>query len=527
MQFARVPTDASRATEQRLRVAVDSSPGGLLMTDARGVIVLVNREIERLFGYPREELLGKSVETLVPERFRHGHGGYRAGFTADPRVRSMGAGRELFGLRKDGSEVPVEIGLTPVVTDEGMFVLAAVVDITARKRAEDERRRLEEDLRQAQKLEAVGTLAGGIAHDFNNILFGIVGYAELIGRAKSPAEAQADLDELLKAAARGKELVERIMVFSRRQPTERRPLEIGATVAEAAKLLRATLPPSIEVRVTVHPDAPRVLGDATSIHQVLMNLGTNAAHAMPRGGLLDILVEPRYVRDSVVRSHPGLHEGPYAVLVVRDTGTGMDAAVRSRAFEPFFTTKPKGSGTGLGLSMVHTILEGHQGVIDLASEPGSGTAVTCFFPAMAPSADEERREAEEAPRGNGERVLLVDDEPALARMNQRRLEALGYVVAADSDAERALETFRSRPGDFDVVVTDYLMPRMAGVDLARAVHNLRPDVPIVLLTGYMEELPEETIRAAGIRRLVNKPATMLELAGALRAVVAGARAARA
>jgi len=520
-----VTPEASRATEQRLRVAVDSSPSGLLMTDARGGIVLVNREIERLFGYPREELLGKSVDTLVPERFRQGHGGFRGTFLADPKVRAMGAGRDLYGLRKDGTEVPVEIGLTPVVTDEGMFVLASIVDISPRKKAEDERHRLEEDLRQAQKLEAVGTLAGGIAHDFNNILFGIVGYAELIGRAGSPADARADLDELLKAATRGKELVERIMVFSRRQPAERHPLEIGATIAEAAKLLRATLPASIEVRVTVHPEAPWVLGDATSIHQILMNLGTNSAHAMPHGGLLDILVEPRYVRDSVVRRHPGLHEGPYVVLVVRDTGGGMDAGVRSRAFEPFFTTKPKGSGTGLGLSMVHTIVEAHEGVIDLASEPGRGTSVTCFFPVLPASAAEEQREAGVAPRGHGERVLLVDDEPTLARMNKRRLEALGYVVVAETDPERALETFRSRPAEHDVVITDYLMPRLAGLDLAREVHNLRPDVPIVLLTGFMEELPDETIKAAGIRRLVNKPATMLELGQAVHAVTKGAQAA--
>ena len=519
-------SEPSHATEQRLRVAIDSSPSGLLMTDARGAIVLVNREVERLFGYPREELLGRSVETLVPERFRQGHAGFRGAFVGDPKVRSMGAGRDLYALRKDGAEVPVEIGLTPVVTDEGMFVLASIVDITARRRAEGERRRLEEELRQAQKLEAVGTLAGGIAHDFNNILFGIVGYAELIGKATTSDDVKADLDELLKAVQRGKELVERITVFSGRQRAEHHPLEIGTAVAEAAKLLRAMLPASIEVRVTIRPDAPRVLGDATSIHQVLMNLGTNAAHAMPRGGLLDILVEPRYVRDSVVRSHPGLHEGPYAALVVRDTGTGMDAGVKSRAFEPFFTTKPKGSGTGLGLSMVHTIMEAHEGVIDLATEPGNGTSVTCFFPAVPASAAEEQREAGEAPRGRGERILLVDDEPTLARMNKRRLEALGYVVTAETDPELALETFRSRGADFDVVVTDYLMPRLPGLDLAREVHNQRPDVPILLLTGYMEELPDETIRAAGIRRLVNKPATIVELGEAVHAVTTEARAAR-
>ena len=522
------PAGNPAAVELRLRAAVESSPSGLLMTDAQGNIVLVNREVERLFGYSREELLGRPVEAVIPERFRDGHTGFRGGFMADPKVRSMGAGRDLYGLRKDRTEVPIEIGLTPVATAEGMFVLASIVDITARKKAEDERRHLEEELRQAQKLEAVGTLAGGIAHDFNNILFAITGYAELIAKGARTAEAvDEDLAELMKAARRGKELVERILVFSRRQPSERRPLEIGPTVAEAAKLLRATLPASIDLKLNVHPQAPRVLGDATSIHQILMNLGTNAAHAMPGGGALEISVEPQYLRDHVVRAHPGLHEGWYAVLVVRDHGVGIDPAVLGRVFEPFFTTKPKGSGTGLGLSIVHSIVKTHDGAIDLDSAPGRGTTVTCFFPALVDAAAVEPARGAETPRGRGEHVLLVEDEPTLARMSTRRLQALGYAVTADTEAMRALETFRARPGDFDIVITDYLMPQMVGVDLARAIHNIRPDVPIVLLTGFIEELPEETIRSAGVRRLITKPATMEELGQAVHEVLAAAHAGRA
>ena len=512
-------SDSAGATELRLRAAVESSPSGILMTDARGSIVLVNREVERLFGYSREELLGRSVETLVPERFRTGHAGFRGGFMGDPKVRAMGAGRELFGLRKDGVEVPVEIGLTPVATAEGMFILASIVDISARKTAQAERRRLEDELQQAQKLEAIGTLAGGIAHDFNNVLFGIVGYAELIGKARRPEEAAADLAELLKAAARGRDLVDRILIFSRRQPAERQSLELGRTVEEAAKLLRATLPPAIDLRLNVHPQAPRILGDPTSIHQVLMNLGTNAAHAMPAGGALEITVEPRYLRDSVVRLHPGLHEGPYGVLVVRDTGIGMDRAVLERALEPFFTTKPKGSGTGLGLSMVHSIVKAHEGALDLESTPGRGTTVTCYFPALQPSPAEERFGTREPPVGRGERVLLVEDEPSLARMNERRLQSLGYHVTVETDALHALKTFAAQPSDFDVMLSDHLMPGMVGLDLARAVHNLRPDLPILLLTGFIEELPEEMLRTAGVRRLIGKPTTLLELGEAVREVL--------
>ena len=515
-------TPESGASQLRLRAAVESSPSGLLMTDGRGAIVLVNREIERLFGYAREELLGRSVDVLVPERYRGGHGGFRAAFLREPRMRSMGAGRDLYGLRKDGVEVPVEIGLTPVATDDGIFVLASVVDISARKRAEEEQRRLEAELLQSQKLEAVGTLAGGIAHDFNNILGAIVGYAELAERAADRDAASARLRDLLAAAARGKELVERILVFSRRQEQRRAPLAIGPAVAEAAKLLRAMLPASVEMQVTIHPDAPQVLGDPTSIHQIVLNLGTNGAHAMPGGGLLEIGVEPVYLRDSAARSHPDLQEGLHAVLTVRDHGRGMDAAVRERVFEPFFTTKPVGSGTGLGLSMVHTIVRGHRGAIDLVSEPGRGTTVTCLFPALAPTPEQERDLHGEPPMGRGERVLFVEDDGMLAEMGAARLLSLGYQVTTETSSERALEIFRAAPGDFDLVLTDYLMPRLVGLDLARAVHAIRPAVPIVLMTGFIEELPEESIRAAGVRQLLTKPATIRELGEALHALLAAA-----
>ena len=504
------------SAQLRLRAAVESAPSGLLMTDGRGSIVLVNREVERLFGYPREELLGKPVDLLVPERFRAAHGGFRAGFLRDPRVRAMGAGRDLFGLRKDGAEVPVEIGLTPVATDEGMFVLASIVDISARKKAEADQRRLEGDLQQAQKLEAVGTLAGGIAHDFNNILGGIVGYAELAQRAADPQESRKLLAELLKAAMRGKDLVERIMVFSRKQETARSPIALGEAVTDALRLLKASLPASVEIRSSVHPDTPRIMGDATSIQQIVMNLGTNAAHAMPKGGVLDVTVEPLYLRDSVARGHPDLHEGLHARLVVRDSGHGMDRAVRERAFEPFFTTKPPGSGTGLGLSMVHTIVHGCGGAIDVASEPGQGTTVTCLFPALAPTPAEERTVAGEPPMGRGERVLFVEDDRMLADMGEARLEALGYRPVTHTSSEQALAAFRAAPQDYDIVVTDYLMPRMMGLDLAREIHGLRPDVPILMMTGFIEELPPETIAAAGVRRLIGKPATIVQLGTALR-----------
>ncbi len=501
--------------ETRLRAAVESSPSGILMIDRRGLVVLVNREVERLFGYSREELLGQPIENLIPERFRQNHPIFRYDFLADPKVRSMGAGRELFGLRKDGTEVPVEIGLTPVATEEGLFVLSSIVDITARKKAEADRHALEEQLRASQKLEAIGTLAGGIAHDFNNILAAIVGYAELLREEVKSEQARADLADLLSFADRGKQLVQRILLFSRREVRDRRPLALTTPVNDALKLLRATLPTSIEIDVQSEPVTSRVLADPTSVHQLLMNLATNAAHAMPGGGRIAISLEPCYVRDSIARANPDLHEGPYIKLAIQDNGTGIDPAIRNRVFDPFFTTKAPGQGTGLGLAIVHGIMAEHGGTVRLESEVGRGTRVECLFPALEAEPSEVVASEPEAPRGHGERVLLIDDEPAVGRTAQRRIIALGYAVTLDSDPRIALKRFEAAPRDFDIVVTDYTMPAMNGRDLAARIHAISPGTPILLTTGFVDDLPVEDAAAAGIRGLLRKPATMLELANVL------------
>jgi PAS domain S-box-containing protein len=508
----------------RLRAAVDSSPSGLLMVDDKGSIVLVNREIERMFGYSREELLGRPVEALVPERYRKAHPGDRAGFFAAPRIRSMGAGRELFGRRKDGSEVPIEIGLTPIATDDGLFVISSIVDVTTRREAEADRRRLEEELRQSQKMEAVGRLAAGIAHDFNNVLSAIVGYAELARDSEGHTHAAGDIDALLAVAARGRDLVDRILQFGRRQKAELRPLDLSRSVEEAMRFLRATLPASVEVRLDLGNEPARILADATSVQQVLVNLVTNAAHAMPSGGKVEIGVAPFYVRDNIARSHPGVREGAYAALRVRDSGHGMDEETRSRAFEPFFTTKPAGQGSGLGLSMVHGILREHAGAVWLTSEVGVGTEVTCLFPMLEGLALDGPDAVADIPRGHGERLLLVDDEPTLLDTGRRRLEGLGYRVETASGVQQALDAVRAAGERFALVLTDYSMPLANGVDLARELTRSLPGVPIVLVSGYSEELDPEELLAVGIRRLLQKPFTLREIAVAVRGALDEAEA---
>ena len=513
-------TEDLRAVELRLRAAVESSPSGLLMVDSDGRIVLVNHEVERLFGYTREELLGRPVELLIPEQFRGLHPDYRARFFTHPKTRAMGAGRDLFGKHKDGTQVPVEIGLTPVVTEEGLFVISSIVDIGARKQAEAERRELERQLRQAQKMEAVGTLAGGIAHDFNNILAAIMGYAELVRDVtRDQPEVTDDLRALLKAAERGKHLIERILRFSRRGEANRRPVNVGQVVQEASKLLRSTLPATIDLQIRVGPEVPRTMADATALHQVVMNLGTNAAHAMPKGGTLEITLEHLYVRDHMARSRPDFREGPYLLLSVRDTGTGMDRETLERALEPFFTTKGPGIGSGLGLTMVHGIVRDHVGVLDLQSQPGAGTTVRCYLPATAVDADEDEQIETRARRGTGQRVLYLDDEESLAELGKRRLQAIGYRVSSYTDPVAALSAVRATPDAFHVVVTDYWMPHMTGLDFAREVTGIRADLPVVLLTGHMDDLPEEAIRQAGIRLVVRKPLTLDELGDAISGVL--------
>jgi len=486
------------------------------MADASGRIVLVNREIERLFGYSRAELLGQPIEMLVPMRVRGSHPASRASFHGDPRARSMGAGRDLYGVRKDGSEVPLEIGLTPVPTEDGLFVLGAVVDISTRKRHEEDQRALAEQLRQAQKLEALGTLAGGIAHDFNNLLAAIIGYAELIQEAAPPeSRIRSDAREVSVIADRGKSLVKRILAFSRRQAAERKPLSLDVVIRELQQLLRATLPGNIELVVRSAADLPSVHADGTSVHQVLMNLATNSAHAMPRGGRLEVIAAPLYVRDSIARANPGLREGPYVMLEVRDSGNGMPLETQRRAFEPFFTTKPTGEGTGLGLAMVHGIMHDHEGAVQLESEQGVGTVVRCLFPALDDSTADAQSSAALAPSlGNGELILIVDDEPSLLAVGQRRLESLGYRVRAVSSPEEAIRMLEDSSFVPQLLISDYSMPGMTGLELGALVSQRRPGLPVVLLTGFISELDDDVLRSAGVRSVLRKPITLLDLAEA-------------
>ena len=488
------------------RIGFDLSPSGLLAVDGAGRIVTANREAEQLFGWTREELAGRAVETLVPERYRGAHPGHRAGFHRDPRSRPMGAGRDLHALRRDGSEFPVEIGLNPVQAAGQPFVLVSVVDITAR-------RKLDEEQRRSQRLETIGVLAGGIAHDFNNLLLGIVGHTELALReAELAPQARDDLRNVLQAAERGRQLVQRILAFSRKDDVVRTPVRIERTVSEVLQLLRASLPSTIEIRSHLDETAPTVLADETQLHQVLMNLATNAAQAMPEGGTLEFRLEPR--RDpSGATTH--------ARIVVRDTGVGMTAEVLEHALEPFYTTKAAGEGTGLGLSVVHGIVRGLGGALEIASAPTTGTTVTIELPAGA-GERADRAEAAAAPSPQRRiRILFVEDEAILATMQRRQLEHLGFAVTVHTSSPDALADFRARPDDFDLLLTDETMPRMTGTALTAEVLRVRPDLPVLMVSGG-DRSDVSRPRPAGVRRVLSKPHTIDELEAAIREVMPGA-----
>jgi CheY-like chemotaxis protein len=370
-------------------------------------------------------------------------------------------------------------------------------------------------------MEALGTLAGGIAHDFNNILGAIIGNVELARQDVGATHpAMQSLDEIRKASHRAKDLVQRILTFASQHQEPQSVIRLRPVVEEAVTFLRATLPAGVEVAATFDPDAPTVLADSTQIHQVLINLCTNAWQAMNgHAGRIDIRLDSITLDAEAARADANLQPGHFARLCVTDTGTGMDAATLERIFEPFFTTKPVGQGTGLGLSVVHGIVKAHDGAITVTSQPGEGTTFSLYF--AAAEAPERRAAPEDVtptllPAPGGHNVLYLDDEESLVFLVTRMLERLGYRVSGYTRAEEALAAVRADPGQFDLVVTDLNMPGMSGLDVARELARLRPDLPVVLASGYITEELRAQAPQAGVRQLIYKPSTVEELCAAVQ-----------
>ncbi len=400
-------------------------------------------------------------------------------------------------------------------------VVAIYDDLTKVKQEERERAKLEGQVRQNQKLEALGTLAGGIAHDFNNILSAIMGYAELAREGVTPdSEAADDLDQVLLASDRAKNLVGQILSFARRSTEPRSPMDLGPIIKESFKLLRASVPATVEMNLREPLTKDKVDADPVQMHQLIMNLCTNAAHAMEQdGGTLEVALDRVDLGPEEAAGYAGLEPGFYVRLLVSDTGVGMDPETRRRIFEPFFTTKEPSQGTGMGLAVVHGIVQGHNGAITVYSEPGNGTVFHVYLPVHRGEA--KSLEAQLLPQGleGDESILFLDDEPALAELGERVLTRLGYRVRSFTSPREAWEAFQKAPDSFDLVVSDYTMPKMTGQELAGLIMELRPEMPVIICSGFNRLLDETWLRRLGVRAVLSKPLVARELAGTIREIL--------
>lgn len=506
-----------RAEEERARLAqaIEQAAEAVFMSDSQWRFTYANPAFERLCGYSRDDVIGQNTSILRSDAISpECHDEIR-----EIVIREhVWAGR-IATRRKDGTVFEAETTVSSVrdfrdVIINYVFILR---DVTTELR-------LERELRQSQKMEAIGTLAGGIAHDFNNILTAIMGYTEMAQRKVPRDNALArDLERVQKASLRAKDLVNRILTFCRQGEQERTPVMMALVVEEVLKLLRSTLPTTIEIHqdIAIPSDGMRVLADPTQMHQMLMNLGTNAAHAMRHhGGVLRVSLADVEADAALVDRCPGLRPGAWVRLTVSDTGHGMEAGVRERIFDPYFTTKKVGEGTGMGLAVVQGIVNNLGGVISVHSEPGRGSAFTVFLPKYEGEVVC-LAEAEELPSGGTERILFVDDEAMLTELGREQLEALGYAVTATLSSREALEIFSADPGAFDLVITDMTMPVLTGMELAGMLMALRPDVPIILCTGFSEQINEKKAKEIGIRGYVMKPYTSKSLGGVIRKALTG------
>jgi len=509
-------TERKQAEEERIRLAtaIEQATESVVITDRDGTIQYVNPAFESITGYGRQEAVGQNPRILKSDN--HGKEFYKAMWDT---IASGKVWRGHFiNKKKNGTLYEEEATISPVKNTSG-----EIINFVAVKRDVTEEIKLEDKLRQAQKMEAIGTLAGGIAHDFNNILSAIIGYTELAEyEIPEGSKTREKLKEVLKAGLRAKDLVKQILAFSRQGDQERKPLQISHIVKESLKLLRASLPTTIEIRRNIEPDTGIIEADPTQIHQVMMNLCTNAAHAMNnKGGVLEVEIRNVKVENQDIGlEYPNVPPGHYVLLTIRDTGHGISAGVVERIFDPYFTTKEKGEGTGLGLAVVHGIVKSYGGVITVYSEIGKGSTFNIYLPAIEKKVEEEKETGEAIPTGH-QRILFVDDEPALVDIGKKMLEHLGHEVIIRTSSLEALEAFRNNPERFDLVISDKTMPQMTGFDLARELKQIRPDIPIILCTGFSDTTDSDKAKAMGISGLVMKPIVMREMAETIKMVSDG------
>jgi len=508
--------EALHQAEADYRGIFENAVEGIYQSTPEGGFISVNPAYARMYGYATPAEMLSSVTDIGRDLYVDAED--RKRFRRILQTNGVVRGFETQHYKKDGSKIWVRVNAIVVKDSTGRILYNGFAeDITDRKISEKEKETLLKQLQQAQKMEAIGTLAGGIAHDFNNILNAILGYTDMaLSDCRADDPHRHYLEQVYRAGERARDMVKQILSFSRREEKEKKPVLIAPILKEGIKLLRATLPTTIKIAENIEDTSAMVLADPSQIHQVLMNLCTNAAHAMrEEGGTLEIKLVQEAIESDRTSQHPNLTVGDYAKLTVSDTGSGIDASIMDRIFDPFFTTKGPHEGTGLGLSVVYGIIKDHGGDIGISSEVGKGTTATVYFPLIQAEAIIAER-VSEAILGGGERILFVDDEAALAELGSMVLESLGYQVTSRTSSIEALEAFRTRPHNFDLVITDMTMPNLRGDDLARELLKIRPDIPVIICSGFSEMMSEDKARNIGIRGFIMKPVSRNHLSIAIR-----------
>jgi two-component system, cell cycle sensor histidine kinase and response regulator CckA len=501
-------------SENRLAAIINSSLDAIICVDEGQTISVFNPAAAALFQCPSEQALGSPLERFLPDAVN------TLAYTQVSTHAQLG---EMEGCTAGGKPLAVEVSVSRERHPQGNVTTVFARDLTVRKRIEAQRNVLEAQLRESQKMQAIGTMAGGIAHDFNNILGAILGNVSLARQdAGADSPAQISLTEIEKAGRRARDLVRQILTFSRKESPKRSPIHLGEVMQETARLLKVALPPSIELRIDQAAPVPHVLADATQVEQALLNLCTNAIHAMgDNRGVISMSLALGQPDTSDDLRGDALNTR-YLALAVRDTGSGIDAATLQRVFEPFFTTKPTGQGTGLGLAVVHGVMRSHQGTVSVKSTPGVGSVFTLYFPAAEAAAAPELLPELPAPRsvqGLGQHVMYVDDDEALVFLVQRALTRKGYRVSTFTDPQRACDELRANAPAYDLVVTDYNMPGFCGVDLLREARRIRAQLPVALASGYVTTEIEQSAFAEGARALIHKPNDVEELVDTVQRLI--------
>ena len=506
--------DDQKIISARLEAFLEFAAQGVVATDGTGRIMLVNAKTEEMFGYRRDEMLGHTLEVLLPERYRGAHSQHRKEFFNEPRTRPMGVGMDLAGRRKDGTEFPVEISLSYIREASRCVALAFITDIT-------ERKRLEEQLRHTQKLESLGVLAGGVAHDFNNLLTGIMGNASLAAEVVSPSNpARAFLENVVLTTQRAADLTRQLLAYAGKGRFVVSNVDLSDLVREIANLIQASIPKTVQLRLNLEEGISPVEADASQMQQLVMNLVINAAEAigesngtvMVTTGLLR--VDEHYLRTVLAENE--ISPGEYVYLEVNDTGCGMDAETVSRIFDPFFTTKF--TGRGLGLAAVSGIIRSHKGAIKVYSAQGKGSTFKVLLPAAGTGGERDEAREPNDLAGAGV-VLVVDDEPIVRQTAKSALQRYGYTVLLAEDGQSALDLFREMSGRVGIVLLDMTMPGISGEETLRQLHLIRPGVPVLLTSGYNEVEAIHRFAGKGLAGFIQKPYTAVQLAEHIKAAL--------